>query len=67
MYQLAKWYQTGVVVLRKGILSGATLAAERKRRSREHVIADMSSHHLGYLVAQSGFTFEAVSGAIFSP
>ena len=48
------------------------MAADRKRRTREHVIADMSFHHLGYLVVQSGFTFEAVrayygyDGSIFT-
>jgi hypothetical protein len=38
---------------------GDTVAAERKRRTRQHVIADMSFHHLGYLVVRCGFTFEA--------
>jgi hypothetical protein len=31
-----------------------------KRRTRAHVIADMSVHHLGYLIVRCGFTFEAV-------
>jgi hypothetical protein len=48
------------------------VAAERKQRTREHVIADMSFHHLGYRVVQCGFTFEAdkadygYDGAIFT-
>jgi hypothetical protein len=35
-------------------------AATKKRRTRAHVIADMSVHHLGYLIVRCGFTFEAV-------
>jgi hypothetical protein len=30
----------------------------RKRRTREHVIADLSFHHLAYLVVECGFTIE---------
>lgn len=32
----------------------------RKKRTREHVIADMSFHHLGMFVVRCGFTFEAI-------
>lgn len=32
----------------------------RKKRTREHVIADMSLHHLGYRVVECGFTMEGV-------
>ena len=35
------------------------MTATRKRRTREHVIADMSFHYLGYLIVRCGFTFEA--------
>jgi hypothetical protein len=33
--------------------------ASKKRRTRAHIIADMSIHHLGYLIVRCGFTFEA--------
>jgi Domain of unknown function (DUF4365) len=33
--------------------------AARKKRTTEHVIADMSLHYLAYLIAKAGFTFEA--------
>lgn len=32
--------------------------AVRKRRPRKHVIAAMSFHHLGFLVASAGYTYE---------
>ena len=32
----------------------------RKRRTRAHVIADMSLHHLCYVLAKAGFTAEAI-------
>jgi Domain of unknown function (DUF4365) len=68
---LAKWYHWGGRFAERHFLGG-NVAADRKRRTREHVIADMSFHHLGYLVVQSGFTFEAnkadygYDGAIFT-
>ena len=34
--------------------------ATKKRRTREHVIADMSVHHLGYLIVRCGFTFDVI-------
>ncbi len=34
----------------------------RKRRTRSHIIADLSFHHVGYHVVREGFTFEAVQG-----
>jgi uncharacterized protein DUF4365 len=46
--------------------------ATKKRRTRAHVIADMSVYHLGYLIARCGFTFEAIEkdygydGSIFT-
>ena len=36
--------------------------ARRKKRTRTHVIADLSFHHVGYFVVREGFTFEAVEG-----
>jgi Domain of unknown function (DUF4365) len=35
--------------------------ARRKKRVRNHVIADMSLHHVGYEVVKHGFTIEAES------
>jgi hypothetical protein len=34
----------------------------RKTRTREHVIADMSVHHVGYLVVRCGYTFNVPDG-----
>jgi hypothetical protein len=54
------WYEADPGVLSWDTrLGGGIVAAEPKRRTREHVIADMSFHHLGYLVVRSGFTLEA--------
>jgi hypothetical protein len=36
--------------------------ARRKKRTRTHVIADLSFHHVGYFVVREGFTLEAVEG-----
>jgi hypothetical protein len=39
----------------------STLAvATKKRRTREHIIADMSVHYLGYLIVRCGFTFGVI-------
>lgn len=35
------------------------LMADRKIRTREHVIAAMSLHHVGYIVAKAGYVFDA--------
>jgi uncharacterized protein DUF4365 len=34
-------------------------AREKKKRTREHIIADMSLHYLAYRVARCGYTFRA--------
>ena len=31
-----------------------------KTRVREHVIADMSFHYLGYIIASAGFTLQTI-------
>lgn len=46
-----------LLCLREAI--GIGRMAARKRRTREHIIADMSLHHLAYLVVKAGFTFES--------
>jgi hypothetical protein len=35
--------------------------AGRKKRVRQHIIADMSFHHVAYRIVKHGFTIEAVS------
>jgi uncharacterized protein DUF4365 len=44
---------------RRCLGAGAPVTAARKRRTRKHIIADMSFYCLGYLIVRCGFTFEA--------
>lgn len=43
----------------KGIAAGAKPLVFRKRRTREHVLADLSANHVERIILQRGFAAEA--------